>query len=202
MDLFKDWLKQAQKVGISEPLGMTLTTVDKSGWARSRVVLLKKLKEHSIIFGSSSISDKGQDIDCNSKVAGSLWWRESIQQMNFRGFAMIASNSESEQLFAKRSREAKAVALCSKQSQPLQSESELQAKFSALTRSNQALERPHTWNAYEIFPIEYEFWQGEKTRLHKRLRYSLLGFELDLSPSNVRELIQAKSKWSQQRLQP
>ncbi|MGL4883463.1 MAG: pyridoxine 5'-phosphate oxidase C-terminal domain-containing protein, partial [Waterburya sp.] len=28
-----------------------------------------------------------------------------------------------------------------------------------------------TWQAYQITPIEYEFWQGDASRLHKRLRY-------------------------------
>ena len=203
MELMKDWISQAEKVGVCEPLGMNLTTVDRAGWSRNRVVLVKELRNSSIIFGSSSISDKGKDIDANPKVAGNFWWRESIQQIHFKGFAAIASEEKSEQLFAKRSREAQAVAICSKQSQPLQSELDFKTRFEALSRSTQPLHRPSTWHAYEIIPIEYEFWQGDATRLHKRLRYSLqipnISFE---EVSNINELKPTQGKWIQQRLQP
>lgn len=206
MDLMKDWLMQAQRVGISEPSGMTLTTVDRAGWSRNRVVLVKELAESSIVFGSSSLSDKGKDIDRNPKVAGNFWWRESIQQIHFRGFAKIASESKSEQLFARRARSARAVALCSQQSQPLKSESsesDLKNRFEVLNRSEQPLQRPSTWNAYKIIPIEYEFWQGEATRLHKRLRYSLQMPDVDFSKvSNLNDLELTQGKWIQQRLQP
>jgi pyridoxamine 5'-phosphate oxidase len=57
MDLMKDWIIQAQKAGIAEPLGLTLTTVNQIGWSRNRVVLVKEFSESSIIFGSSSLSD-------------------------------------------------------------------------------------------------------------------------------------------------
>ena len=203
MELMKDWISQAEKVGVCEPLGMNLTTVDRAGWSRNRVVLVKELRNSSIIFGSSSISDKGKDIDANPKVAGNFWWRESIQQIHFKGFAAIASEEKSEQLFAKRSREAQAVALSSLQSQPLQSESDLKTRFEALSQSTQPLHRPSTWHAYEIIPIEYEFWQGDATRLHRRLRYRLQIPNIDLSElSNINELEINRGQWIQQRLQP
>lgn len=203
LELMKDWLLQAQKVSISEPLGMTLTTVNQFGWPRSRVVLIKELADSAIIFGSSSLSEKGSNIEDDPRVSGSLWWRESIQQIHFRGFAAVASPEKSQQLFAERSRDAQAVALSSQQSQILESESDLTAKFEILKNSEQPLIRPSTWNAYKILPIEYEFWQGDSSRLHKRLRYSLQTPNLDFSQvSNLDELDLTQGKWIQQRLQP
>ena len=105
----KDWIRQAQEAGIAEPLGLTLTTVNQIGWSRNRVVLVKEFSESSIIFGSSSLSDKGRDIEHNSKVAGSFWWRESVQQIHLRGFAVVASVEKSNQLFHERSRSAQAI---------------------------------------------------------------------------------------------
>lgn len=200
MDLMKDWVRQA-KVNIAEPLGMTLATVDRSGMPWNRVVLIKELNEFSIIFGSNSASNKGEDIEHNSIVAGSLWWRESVQQIQFRGFASIA-RSKSAELFNRRSREAKAVAICSRQSQLLTSQSELEIQVKELVDSNKILSKPDTWNAYQIIPIEYEFWQGDVSRLHKRLRYSLCP-ELELNQEhNFSESELTKRKWVQQKLQP
>jgi dihydrophenazinedicarboxylate synthase len=203
MVLMQDWVKQAQLVGIAEPLGMNLTTVNSAGWGWSRVVLVKELNPASIIFGSSSTSDKGQDIKHNAKVAGNLWWRESVQQIHFRGYAAIASSSKSDLLWQKRSRSAQAIAICSQQSQLLKSELNFQTEVEALENSDKTLLRPSSWNAYQITPIEYEFWQGDVSRLHKRLRYSLQLPNVDFAqPSNLTESVMKSAIWTQQRLQP
>jgi dihydrophenazinedicarboxylate synthase len=203
IDLMKDWIVQAQKAGIAEPLSLTLTTINQIGWSRNRVVLVKEISESSIIFGSSSLSEKGRDIEHNPKVAGNFWWRESVQQIHFRGFAVVASTEKSNQLFQQRSRSAQAVAICSQQSQILESESDLKTKFTALNQSEQPLTRPSTWQAYQITPIEYEFWQGDASRLHKRLRYSLQIPNVNFSQlSNLDGLDLTQGIWIQQRLQP
>jgi len=182
---------------------MTLTTVDRDQPARSTVVLVKELSESSIIFGSSSLSQKGANIKDNPQVFGCFWWRESIQQIHFRGFAAIASVEKSDQLFYRRSRSAQAVALSSQQSQPLESELDLKTRFEALKNSEQPLTRPPTWNVYEIMPIEYEFWQGDSSRLHKRLLYSLQIPQVDFSQiSNLNGVDLTLGSWTQQRLQP
>lgn len=202
MVLMQDWVQQAQAVDIAKPLGMTLTTVNSAGWAWNRVVLVKEFKQASIIFGSSSISDKGKDLEHHAKVAGSFWWRESVQQIHFRGYVAIASPSQSDLLFKKRSRSAKAIAICSQQSQPLKSESSFKTEVQALEQSDQELFCPPNWNAYEITPIEYEFWQGDASRLHQRLRYTLQIPNAVLPASNLAESIIKSAIWTQQRLQP
>ena len=200
MDLMKDWVQQAKQAGVAEPLGMTLTTIDRFGLPWNRVVLIKELNEFSIVFNSSSNSEKGKNIEHNSRVAGSLWWRESIQQIQFKGFASIAV-SKSEELFNKRSSEAKAVAICSQQSQLLKSRSKLKTEIINLVDSNETLSKPATWNAYQIIPVEYEFWQGDASRLHKRLRYSLHP-ELDLTRTHLVESELTDKSWIRQQLQP
>lgn len=203
MVLMQDWVKQAQSAKITEPLGMTLTTVNPAGWAWNRVVLVKEFNQASIIFGSSSSSDKGQDIEHNAKVAGNLWWRESVQQIHFRGYAAIAPPFKSDLLWQTRSRSAQAIAVCSQQSQPLMSELDFKTKVAALESSEGILSRPLSWNAYQITPIEYEFWQGDKSRLHKRLHYSLQIPNVDFAQaSNLAELVIKSGIWTQQRLQP
>jgi pyridoxine/pyridoxamine 5'-phosphate oxidase len=89
------------------------------------------------------------------------------------------------------------------QSQPLKSESNFQTEVEALQNSDKTLSRPLSWNAYQITPIEDEFWQGDASRLHKRLRYSLQVPNVDFSQtSNLAESIIKSAVWTQQRLQP
>jgi dihydrophenazinedicarboxylate synthase len=203
MSLMKNWITQAEEVNVSEALGMTLCTVDDGGWPWNRVVLLKELGESSLIFCSSSVSSKGKDMDKNPRVSGSLWWRESIQQIHFQGFAFVATEEKSSYFFEKRSRSAQAVALLSKQSQPLESELDLKTKVEILCDSEKPLARPPTWNAYEIIPIRYEFWQGDASRMHKRLQYSLEVPNIDLKQVNSFDSSMfGLGKWVQKRLQP
>ena len=77
MLLFKQWLNSAESIKISEPRGFVLSTVDNSGKPSSRVVLLKDLDDKGIIFSSSSISQKGKDLNHNPIASGTLWWRRA-----------------------------------------------------------------------------------------------------------------------------
>ncbi len=65
MLLFKQWLIHADDLKISEPRGFILSTVDNSGKPSSRVVLLKDLDDKGIIFSSSSLNQKGKDLNHN-----------------------------------------------------------------------------------------------------------------------------------------
>jgi pyridoxamine 5'-phosphate oxidase len=35
--------------------------------------------------------------------------------------------------------------------------------------------RPSHWGGYRLVPDEWQFWQGRRSRLHDRLRYTLDG---------------------------
>lgn len=81
IQLLKHWLSSAEKLNISEPRGLTLSTVNKDNRLWSRVVLLKNIDDHGIAFGGSELSRKGKDIKINSYVSGNLWWRETMHQL-------------------------------------------------------------------------------------------------------------------------
>lgn len=183
--LLNQWLKTADQIGINEPRGFILSTVNASGRPSSRVVLLKASDEKGIIFTTNQKSAKGQDLQSNPCSAGTLWWRETIQQVNFTGQTTQLSEEISDKFFEERTREAQAVAVISKQSASMTDEEEMKIKFHQLIHSKNKIERPKEWNAYYLILETIEFWQGSKTRFHKRLRYDLVD-----------------SSWQHQKLQP
>ena len=183
--LLQNWLKMADALNVSEPGSLVLSTLDAQNRPASRVVLLKGCDDTGVIFASSRDSAKGQAIAANPWVAGNLWWRETMQQVNFQGRAQPLSARKSDQLFQARSRQAQAVAAVSHQSNILMDEQPLKHKIMALVRSDNAIIRPHNWFAYHITITTIEFWLGSKDRFHQRLQYSL-----------------ADEGWSHERLQP
>lgn len=117
--LFQKWLEEAEKLSIQEPRALILSTVNASGQPSSRVVFLRDCDERGVIFATGQTSAKGKDLALNSWAAGTLWWRETLQQINFQGQAFPLSNERSDELFQSRTREAQSVAVISKQSAPL-----------------------------------------------------------------------------------
>jgi len=185
LSLLQDWLTQAEKLGVSEPKGVVISTVDTSGRPSSRVVLLKNCDEHGVIFATGQDSAKGKDLEINPWAAGTLWWRETVQQVNFQGRVSKLSREVSDEVFQARTRDAQAVAAVSKQSAPLLDEAALRRKVQDLVQTNQKIERPEGWHAYHLAFEAIEFWHGSKDRFHKRLRYDLV-----------------KGHWQHQTLQP
>lgn len=172
--MLQKWLQEAEKLNINEPRSMVLATVDSLGKPSSRVVLLKDCDEKGVTFGTSQESSKGKDIKANRWAAGTLWWRETVQQINFRGQVTQLSNEQSDEMFQIRTRDAQAVSAISKQSALLTNEKELEDKILDLINSNQKIQRPDGWHAYHLAIESIEFWLGSKDRFHKRLCYSLV----------------------------
>ncbi|MBX9977038.1 MAG: pyridoxal 5'-phosphate synthase [Alphaproteobacteria bacterium] len=183
--LLKKWMKEAESLCIREPKGLVLSTVDKRGRPSSRVVLLKKIDDRGIIFATSSESAKGRDLAMHPFASGNLWWRETMQQVNFEGSVTRLSEEESDAIFKERPRTAQAVAALTQQSTIMHNESELKDKIAELIALKDPILRPQHICAYHIAPESMEFWLGSHDRFHKRLRYDM-----------------KDGSWQWQRLQP
>ena len=77
IDFFVKWFKEAENSDqIIEPNAMTISTVDENSFPSSRVVLLKQIKERSLIFFTNYNSNKAVSIDQNNKVSISFFWED------------------------------------------------------------------------------------------------------------------------------
>ncbi|MFE9699117.1 phenazine biosynthesis FMN-dependent oxidase PhzG [Streptomyces sp. NPDC006270] len=185
--LMRAWLDSAVERGVREPYAAVLATADRSGRASSRVLLVKEIDDRGLQFTSFRGSRKGQDLAGTPWGSLTFYWRETLQQLTVQGPVEVLTGAESDELFARRPLAAQATTAVSRQSRPLDDETELKAGAKALAAGGGPVARPEEWTGYRLVPEAIEFWYGSPDRLHRRLRYDRGAETAD---------------WTHQRLQP
>ncbi len=177
INLFIKWFKDAEESGkIIEANAMTVSTVDKNSIPSSRVVLLKEIKDRSLIFFTNYRSKKGQEIDYNPNICASFYWPPLERQVILKGIAKKCSEDYSEAYFKSRPFESQVSAIISNQSEIISSYDELLDRYNKCLKENKKsdLKKPTHWGGVEILIDEIEFWQGRENRLHNRVVCSFI----------------------------
>jgi pyridoxamine 5'-phosphate oxidase len=170
---FGQWLQEAIKAEVPEPNAMTLATVGSDLRPSTRVVLVKGYDAGGIVFYTNYDSRKGRELAGNPYAALQFHWVELERVVRIEGRVEKASAAESDAYFASRPLDSRIGAWASPQSQVISGRSVLlanAAKYGAQFMLHPP--RPPHWGGYRLVPDEWQFWQGRKSRLHDRLRYS------------------------------
>jgi pyridoxamine 5'-phosphate oxidase len=173
---FAQWLHEANEAGIEEPNAMTVATVDPTGQPHVRTILCKEVVAEGFVFFTNYDSDKGRQIDENPRVALCFHWQPMHRQVRVTGLAERLPDAESDAYFGSRPRDAQLGAWSSAQSQVITDRDELRVRWEqALQRFADEVPRPANWGGYLVRPTSVEFWQGQPSRLHDRLRFTAPG---------------------------
>lgn len=170
MDQFKIWFHEAEEHQNLEHTAMTLSTMSKTGFPESRVVLLKGISKSGFRFFTNYDSVKAKNIDYSPKASLLFFWPKSERQVRIKGLISKCPVSDSVEYFKSRPQGSQAGAISSNQSQVIESKDELIFEFERLMKT-QKLKKPENWGGYDLSPLEIEFWQGGKNRLHDRFRF-------------------------------
>lgn len=171
---FEQWLNEAIAAQVPEPNAMTLATVASDLRPSTRVVLIKGFDERGIVWYTNYESRKGQELAGNPYAALQFHWVELERVVRIEGRVEKTNAQESDAYYASRPLDSRIGAWASPQSQVIGGRSVLVAN--AARYSAQFLlhpPRPPHWGGYRLVPDQWQFWQGRKSRLHDRLRYSL-----------------------------
>ncbi|KAL6997367.1 Pyridoxine/pyridoxamine 5'-phosphate oxidase 1, chloroplastic [Sarracenia purpurea var. burkii] len=191
-DQFKNWFADAVAAGLREPNAMALSTAGKDGKPSSRIVLLKGVDKDGFAWYTNYQSRKAREISENPHASLLFYWDGLNRQVRVEGYVEKVSEEESEQYFHTRPRGSQIGAIVSKQSTVIpgrhilhEDYKELEAKFS----DGSLIPKPKHWGGYRLKPELFEFWQGQQSRLHDRIRY-------------FPEVIDGKRVWKIDRLAP
>jgi pyridoxamine 5'-phosphate oxidase len=173
---FDRWLTEAISAEVPEPNAMTLATVASDLRPSSRIVLIKGYDERGIVWYTNYDSRKGHELAGNPYAALQFHWVELERVVRIEGRVEKTSAEESDAYFASRPLDSRIGAWASPQSEVITSRGVLvanAAKYGAQFMLNPP--RPPHWGGYRLVPDQWQFWQGRKSRLHDRLRYTLSG---------------------------
>jgi len=188
MQQFTRWFDEALQSQLIDVNAMTLATAGRKGEPSARIVLLKGADEHGFVFYTNYDSAKGRDLAENPRASLLFFWAELERQVRINGSVTKTTRAESEGYFHSRPIESQIGAASSNQSRPVASRSQLEQRYAELAAQykDSIVPLPTTWGGYRVKPDTIEFWQGRKSRLHDRLRYTR----------------QADGSWTRTRLAP
>lgn len=175
LQMFTQWLQDAQSDGIIDATAMTLATATSTGVPSARIVLLKQYDNDGFCWYTGYDSRKGQDLADNPNAALLFFWPTLERQIRIEGSVEKVSAEQSDQYFKSRPEGSQYSAASSPQSQPVPSQQWLSERIAQLreSQSPESLQRPPNWGGYRLRPQAFEFWQGRPSRSHDRFLYTL-----------------------------
>lgn len=174
IQMFKDWLCEAEKSEAVNPTAVALATADAGGAPSVRMVLLKDVDEEGFVFYTNSESRKGLELAENPRASLCFYWKSLLREVRVDGPVSKVSDAEADAYFASRARASQIGAWASKQSRPMQGRFDLEKNVAEYTAKFHVgkVSRPPYWEGYRIQAEHIEFWRERRFRLHDRVMYN------------------------------
>ncbi len=172
---FTQWIEDAIQHKEKEPNAMVLSTINAAGAPSSRVVLVKEIDPDGIVFYTNYESDKAQQIAAHPVVALNFNWLLLQRQVRIEGRVEKIDAERATQYFQSRPKSSQIGAWVSEQSKIIENRAVLEESKKAIElkhEKDQVLPKPPHWGGFKVIPHSVEFWQGRRSRLHDRLRYT------------------------------
>jgi len=175
LELFKNWIAEAEKNEINDPNALSLATTNKDNEPRIRTVLLKEFGKKGFVFYTNLNSPKSEDLKNNPKAAMCFHWKSLQRQIIILGNVTCVNDKEADAYYKSRPYESRIGAWASYQSKVMNKREDFIKKIEELKKKYKDVNnvpRPEYWSGWCLIPSSFEFWLGEKNRIHERLKYN------------------------------
>ena len=186
VELFREWFTEASQSEVNDPEAVAVATVSADGQPSVRMVLMKGVDDEGFRFYTNLESRKGRELSHNPKAAMCFHWKSLRRQVRVEGIVTEAPGWTVDNYFKTRHPLSRLGAWASRQSQPLGSREELEARVKEFAQKfkGQDIPRPPHWGGYILKPEKIEFWQEGEGRLHDRFVFARTGDAWELTRLN------------------
>lgn len=132
---------------------------------------MKSYDARGFVFFSGYGSRKGRELAENPFAALLFHWEPTGRQVRVEGTVARVSREESDAYWRTRPAGSRLSAAASRQSEPVGTRAELEARVEELRASREPPELPAHWGGFRLEARAFEFWEHRDDRLHDRFRY-------------------------------
>lgn len=173
---FDNWFSLAASTDAhyDEVNSMTLATCTPDGRPSARIVLLKGYDQRGFRFFTNYNSRKGRELLQNPYAALVFYWAAMNRSVRVEGRVEKLSEEESEKYFHSRPHGSQLGAAVSHQSQVVADRTVLEEKWKEAMKNcpeGTVVKKPDEWGGFLVRHDVVEFWQGQSSRLHDRIRF-------------------------------
>jgi pyridoxamine 5'-phosphate oxidase len=173
LEMFRQWLKEAEASEPNDPNAAALATSTPEGNPSVRMVLIKRVDDRGFCFFTNAESRKGRQLKSNSRAAICFHWKSLRRQVRVEGRVTEMEAADVDAYFHSRSRKSQISAAVSQQSRPLASRQMLEEKFRSFAEEHPGdVPRPPYWCGFCVYAEQIEFWMNGPDRLHDRLVFT------------------------------
>ena len=170
--IFKEKYEESLNAGQKNIEAMSISSYsNKKKEVNARYVNLKFVNDNKFIFFSNYKSPKSREFENHNQITALIYWSNTNIQIRMKAYIKKTSNKFNQTYFSQRDKKKNALAICSEQSNPIDSYETLQNKFDSSLKNNDLSICPDYWGGYSFIPVYFEFWEGHESRLNKREAY-------------------------------
>jgi pyridoxamine 5'-phosphate oxidase len=137
----------------------------------ARYVNLKLIDKDQFVFFTNYKSPKSEAFQSHDQISATFLWTSVSTQIRIKAKITKTSKNFNQKYFQERNIYKNALAISSKQSQPIDSFNNVIQKYNETKKCNNLTKCPEYWGGFAFVPFEIEFWEGNEFRLNKRNLY-------------------------------